>query len=408
MEFIYTDAQHVPVGVLGFESVDISIGDSGNEIEVVQESRSATLKEGSLVFALGTEWGGLIRHRDTKPSSDGTRKVTFTGPTWTGLLAERVVVPPAGKDHYRMEGEANSAINSLISYIGLSDILVSSGEDSGIALATDLNRFCNAWDGLREALADSSARLGAAFDYELGKVRLWATQREQFSLAVSSENSPVEITVNSPVNHLVCAGAGELQDRIVVHLYADDKGTVSRTQTIKGLKRIDGFYENTTADLEELVEAGTKKLKELQDASSVTFDIEDSATDLFPLDQELTGYDSDIGIQATTTIGKKVLVVSSDGDTLFRYEPSESQTTTSSLSGSGSGTTVATYSAGKGISISGRTISAEVSAGDLANAAAELVKSVIAEGPVLSERNGQEVTLALDLVTATEANAWFA
>ena len=316
--------------------------------------------------------------------------------------------PPAGKDHYRMEGEANSAINSLISYIGLSDILVSSGEDSGIALATDLNRFCNAWDGLREALADSSARLGAAFDYELGKVRLWATQRGQFSLAVSSENSPVEITVNSPVNHLVCAGAGELQDRIVVHLYADDKGTVSRTQTIKGLKRIDGFYENTTADLEELVEAGTKKLKELQDASSVTFDIEDSATDLFPLDQELTGYDSDIGIQATTTIGKKVLVVSSDGDTLFRYEPSESQTTTSSLSGSGSGTTVATYSAGKGISISGRTISAEVSAADLSNAAAELVKSVIAEGPVLSERNGQEVTLALDLVTAAEANAWFA
>ena len=97
MEFIYTDAQRVPVGVLGFESVDISIGDSGNEIEVVQESRSATLKEGSLVFALGTEWGGLVRHRDTKPSSDGTRKVTFTGPTWTGLLAERVVVPQQAK-----------------------------------------------------------------------------------------------------------------------------------------------------------------------------------------------------------------------------------------------------------------------------------------------------------------------
>jgi hypothetical protein len=35
---------------------------------------------------------------------------------------------------------------------------------------------------------------------------------------------------NSGVNHLICLGSGELQNRIVVHLYVDADGNISQTQ----------------------------------------------------------------------------------------------------------------------------------------------------------------------------------
>lgn len=409
VEFIYTDEKGKAVGILSFKTLYMSLGNSGNEIEIVQDSVLSTLKEGSLVYAPGTEYGGLIRDIETDPSSGNTRDAKYTGPTWSGVLIERIVEPPQGQEHYRMQGEANEAISELISSIDLDWLFVAGSDDSGIQVSTDLDRFCDAYAGIRKALSESGARLEMSFDHSLKKVVLSAKLADSDSAVYSSINSPIKISKSSSVNHLICAGKGEGTDRVVVHLYADKEGNVSRNQTLFGSDRIDAFYENTTSDEEDIVADGTKKLQEAQNSTSVQIEIDDSYNDRYEVDQLITGYDVDLGIVATASIGKKTLNIDSDGIASFKYEPAE-DVTTKSLSSGSSGTTVATYTGGKGISISGRVISAEVDSADLAEIENEIsgtVQTVAGTYPVESVQEGRQVTLSIDLVTATDANSWF-
>lgn len=47
------------------------------------------------------------------------------------------------------------------------------------------------------------------------------------------------------VNHLVCLGKGELKDRLVIHLYVDEKGNVGQTQYYRGIDEIEETYPVT-------------------------------------------------------------------------------------------------------------------------------------------------------------------
>lgn len=73
--------------------------------------------------------------------------------------------------------------------------------------------------------------------------------------------------------HLICLGKGELQDRTVVHLYADANGNISTSQSLYGVEEYVSTYENTSAESDEdLVSGGTERLQELigADAFAVT------------------------------------------------------------------------------------------------------------------------------------------
>ena len=322
MDIIYTNTDFEAMGVLNAESIDISIGGDADEFEIIQDVRNATLEKGALIYAADTEWGGIVRHCKTKPTNNSLRKVVFTGPTFSGMLAERIVVPPSGQTHYHLQGEANSAIGSLLSYLDLDDLFAASEEASGITLDVDMDRFCNAFEGLRKALATSNARICIYYDHTTHKVRVGAAAQKTSTL--SSENSPVEIAIQTSVNHLVCAGTGELLERVVVHLYANSQGAISQKQTLFGLDRIDAFYENTNAELDELIESGTEKFEELiEDESSASISFNDALEDVYALDQVIVCYDSDLGLKATTSIAKKVFVFTSDSDETFRYESAD-------------------------------------------------------------------------------------
>lgn len=430
MNVAYTNDSLSAVGFISFVGFDTSIGDSGNQVQLkLHSSQKTELAKGSLIWSPGTEYGGIIQDIQSKLETDGQRYVYYSGPSWSGRLSQRIVCPPSGKDHYTMTGEANEALNALIEYLGLDYLFQAPEGNSGITLDTDLERFADGYSALRKAAAENDCRLSMAYDNAAKKVIIQFVQRETHG-NYTSDNSPISVTVGSPVNHLVCAGTGELQDRVVVHLYIDKDGNVSQTQYYKGADEISTLYENTSADKDKLIEEGTKKILEYQEVNQVEISVEDGSEDLYPLDDVIVGFDPVTGIKASSTIAKKVVSVDAQGFESYRYEAADvgsssgSTLSTEVSGGSGGG---ATYTEGYGIEIANNEISAEVGPNELqsvtdiaqtantnasdaaaeaanalsaANAAQDTadaaVATIEAASPLSATREGSEVSLAHD------------
>ena len=368
MNVAYTNDSLSAVGFISFVGFDTSIGDSGNQVQLkLHSSQKTDLAKGSLIWSPGTEYGGIIQDIQSKLETDGQRYVYYSGPSWSGRLAQRIVCPPSGEDHYKLDGEANEAINALMEYLGLDYLFQAPESDSGITLNTDLDRFADGFSALRKAAANNDCRLSMAYDNASKKVIIRFVQRETHG-NYTSDNSPISVTVGSPVNHLVCAGTGELQDRVVVHLYVDADGDVSQTPYYTGAEEIVALYENTSADKDKLIEEGTKKLLEYQEVNQVEISVDDGSEDLYPLDDVIVGFDPVTGIRASSTIAKKVVSVDSQGFESYRYEAAEVGSSGSTLSteiSGGGGGGGATYTEGYGINISNNQISAEVGPDEL-------------------------------------------
>lgn len=362
MNVAYTNDSLSAVGFISFVGFDTSIGDSGNQVQLkLHSSQKTELAKGSLIWSPGTEYGGIVQDIQSKLETDGQRYVYYSGPSWSGRLSQRIVCPPTGKDHYTLEGEANEALNTLMEYLGLDYLFQAPDGNSGITLNTDLGRFADGYSALRKAAAENDCRLSMAYDNAAKKVIILFVKRETHG-NYTSDNSPISVTVGSPVNHLVCAGTGELQNRVVVHLYIDKNGNVSQKQYYKGADEISTLYENTSADKDKLIEEGTKKLIEYQEVNQVEISVEDGSEDLYPLDDVIVGFDPVTGIKASSTIAKKVVSVDYRGFESYRYEAADVGSSGSTLStevsgGSGGG---ATYTAGYGIEITNNEISADV------------------------------------------------
>lgn len=368
MNVAYTNDSLSAVGFISFVGFDTSIGDSGNQVQLKLHSDQKTeLAKGSLIWSPRTEYGGIVQDIQSKIETDGQRYVYYSGPSWSGRLSQRIVCPPSGKDHYTLDGEANEELNALMEYLGLDYLFQAPEGNSGITLDTDLDRFADGYSALRKAAAENDCRLSMAYDNAAKKVIIQFVQRETHG-NYTSDNSPISVTVGSPVNHLVCAGTGELQNRVVVHLYIDKNGKVSQTQYYKGADEISTLYENTSADKDKLIEEGTKKLLEYQEVNQVEISVEDGSEDLYPLDDVIVGFDPVTGIKASSTIAKKVVSVDAQGFESYRYEAADvgsssgSTLSTEVSGGSGGG---ATYTEGYGIEITNNEISAEVGPNEL-------------------------------------------
>lgn len=393
MNVAYTNDSLSTVGFISFVGFDTSIGDSGNQVQLkLHSSQKTEIAKGSLIWSPGTEYGGIIQDIQSKLETDGQRYVYYSGPSWSGRLSQRIVCPPTGADHYTLEGEANEALNTLMKYLELDYLFQTPEGNSGITLNSDLDRFADGYSALRKAAAENDCRLSMKYDNTAKKVIIQFVKRETHG-NYTSDNSPISVTVGSPVNHLVCAGTGELQDRVVVHLYIDNDGNVSQTQYYKGADDISTLYENTSADRDKLIEEGTKKLLEYQEVNQVEISVEDGSEDLYPLDDVIVGFDPVTGIKASSTIAKKVVSVDAQGFESYRYEAADvgsssgSTLSTEVSGGSGGG---ATYTAGYGIDITNNKISADVGTKELneveqvaqtantnaSNAAAEAAKAL--------------------------------
>lgn len=361
IDLTYTDPEGVEQGVILAYLLDLAYGNDENDFELTLPIETR-LDEKSFVYLDGTEWGGIVR--GGRESTMGETPVYVArGETWHGMLAETYICPVS--DHVGVDGEANAAIAYVLGYVGLGDVFDASRDQSGISVSHRFDRFTDCYSGFRKMLAASGAKL--RIDKQPGKKpTLSAVPIGDYVDNGESNKYGYRIEWYTPFNHLICLGMGELEERTVIHLYADAEGNVSQTQTLFGLDERQSIYEYSSIDEAQLIENGTKKLKEMQSTSGCELSLpEDMAVDV----GDMVGIASEkTGRSITSTVSKVIVKVSGDGQVEITNEIGEIAVGRYSSSGSSTFVGGVVYKAGKGIDISGATIAAEVTSKDLPSA----------------------------------------
>lgn len=296
-DVIRTDERGVDAGVIGAASGDFAIGEENTWSLTVPDADAPG--RDCFVYVDGTEFGGVVDDIETTSGRAGT---TVSGRTWHGMLATLVTCPPAGQAHAVLSGEANACIARILSLSGAGAPFSASGEDSGLTVpSTRLPRYCDAYEAMRRVCRAAGASLSVS--YSRGACALSAVPAGDSSRY--SDTAGFTLRRIRPVNHLVCLGSGEMEQRAVVHLYADAQGRVSREQSIFGAGHMADVYELSNAEDEaELVSKGTEELLSRQAADEV--DMDDLPDAGYRLGQVVTAYDEDRGVSASRTVTKMI------------------------------------------------------------------------------------------------------
>lgn len=299
---IYTDSSFEDAGAVRSFSLDMAFGSDEQDFEATFSEPK--LNGGELIYLDGTEYGGIV---DSIRQDTDSQLTTYCGRTWHGMLAAKVVKPPANSNYYTASGDANACLAALISYVGLSGVLTARSASSGISIANyQMPRFSNAYACALGMLGSANAKL--VIKRHDGITEVWAEPVSTIEDRADSDLMEFEVTENHRVpNHLVAAGQGELQDRVVVDLYADANGNVSTTQTFTGVDEITVYYDYTGADAAELVKEGTDELRGYQSKGGA--DIKALAVGDWYVGDRLQVRDNRTGTVVTSTIAKKIVRV---------------------------------------------------------------------------------------------------
>lgn len=394
--------------------LDLAFGSDENSFTLECEPAHAPI-EGQFVFIDGTEYGGVVDEVSYEAGREASGTVLCKGRTWHGILAGKRLLPDSGSGYLSVSGKVGGALASLIERMGLSGLFSAAYDDSAIKYTFD--RFADGYSGLK-AMAKANGRK-VAMRRKGGKVEISLPPIVDYANKVDSDLLDFTLTsVHRCVNHLVCAGTGELENRAVVHFYADAAGNVSRTQSLFGVDEICALYDYSNADEAQLEEEGRKKLQEYQTQGSVEVEAHDDID--VDVGDVISARDNAHGRTVTATVAKKIVKVSR-GVATYSYEVGSETTTKTSSSGSAEGNGGHAYLAGKGLTLEGYTFNADVDAESLvaveakadkaAKAAGDLAKDSVGEVaaayPVTAARDGRRVTVGVACCTQADANSWF-
>lgn len=349
--------------------LDLAFGSDENALKLEARADEAPV-EGQLVFIDGTEYGGIIDQVSYDAGREATGSILCSGRTWHGILAGKRLLPDSGSGYLSVSGKAGDALASLIERMGLSGLFSVASDDTSVSYAFD--RFVDGYSGLK-AMAKANGRK-VVMRRKDGKVEISLPPAVDYANKVDSDLLDFTLTsVHRCVNHLVCAGTGELENRAVVHFYADAAGNVSHTQSLFGVDEICALYDYSNADEAKLEEEGGKKLREYQTQGSVEVDAHDDID--VNVGDIISARDNVHGKTVSATVVKKIVQVSR-GVAIYRYEVGSETTTKNSSSAIADGGGGHAYLAGKGLKLENYTFSAEVDAESLKAVEAKADKAV--------------------------------
>lgn len=320
VDLIITDSKHVDARSAVDFALDCAWGKEENDFELVV-SGASTIDAGAYVYIDGSECGGVVDAMEDQLTS-GVSTLTYSGRTWHGMLANKILEPDKGKDYLTVSGTASTVIGSLISRVGLDSVFDAVVPPDGSGDPTikqyQFDRYVDAYTGLRKMCAANGLKLRLA--YASGRVNIWAEPVAHYGDSIDSDLIDFDATRTwRKPNHLIGLGKGEGAGRTVVHWYADSKGNVTQTQTFKGLDEIAQVYDYSSAEADELAKNTKKKLQDLQSEGEVKVTVHEDSGIVFDVGDTVTARDNLTGITVNATISKKIVKVS-DGVLSVDYE----------------------------------------------------------------------------------------
>ena len=362
---ICADENGVPFHAVSDCVFDCAWGSGENDFELTLYD-GTVLPDRGLVYVDGTEVGGIVDHMKDE-LSDGVSVVTYSGRSWHGMLAGKVLQPDSGQDYLKVSGPVNQVLSNLLARIGLSDVFKVRADSTKTIPTFQFDRYCTAYDGIRRMLAANDLKL--MFQEVDGTVWMYAQPIVAHDDTVDSDLVDFSITKDyRRINHMIGLGKGDLRNRLVVHYYADGSGKVSNTRTFGGRDEIAAVYDYSSAEKNELDKQTKKQLQDLQGAGAVDVTVHDGLS--LDVGDRVAGCDHVTGLTVTAVVLKKIVKLSGGllsvsyevGDAASSKTEYSNYTSSSSSSGSTSGVSL---TAGRGLSISGSTINAEVDSDDL-------------------------------------------
>lgn len=327
MDLIYMNRLFQDGGVLVEPEYDLAFGKDENDFSCKIHSSNHCCEPGFFIYAESTEYGGIVDSIEVDTEAD---TVTYSGRTWHGLLASKIIMPTDGASLV-ISGDANDCVKSILQRVGLPSVLFTVPEEAAGVQITEyqFDSYTDAYTGIRKMLASAGLRLQIThFD---GQIVLSAVPQYDYSQDEEFESELVAFrskTHYNKVNHLICLGAGEGADRIIVHLYTDENGNVSQTQTLFGVDEYVATYDKTgslktTADegvteedvaadraekTADLIEDGTEKLMDMQTLDEISIDF-DFDSDNYHVGDIIGSYDGNTGIAVAAEITKKIVTI---------------------------------------------------------------------------------------------------
>lgn len=306
MDLIYTDAERVDQGALSAYSLDLSFGADENNFQMTIGIAEAILEFGSIIYMEGTEYGGIVGIKKTRTNSES---ITYEGRTWHGILNSKVLEPSAGNDYLIANGEANGVMGLLIDRMGLSGLFAAVEESSGINISNyKFHRYCKGYDGIRAMLAANGAKL--KIEWKERAVRLSAVPIVDYT-ATPVDGDEADLSVEqhkTKVNHLICLGAGNLAEREVIHLYADQYGNIGDTQYFTGLDEVTEVYDNSNS--EDLRSDGVKRFKELLDNDKAEISLPEDGEPTYDIGDIVGATELRSGVSASAAVTQKIVRIS--------------------------------------------------------------------------------------------------
>lgn len=267
MELIVADSAGKTLFPLAdFElDMDSGWGDGvDNTFDLIVRDASAPLPEAAWrVYADGTEMGGRVERFELKTGRSSS-ELHWTGSTWSGVLAKRLLWPDAGQDYLTLAGDANAVIRQAVARLGLGSFFSVPDVDAGVALSYRCSRDTpDAWTNLRLAMRSAGLRLDAK--WVDGACRLQAAKVTDWRGRVDSDLVDFDLSSDLLVtNHLKAAGKGELASRQVVDVYADNKGNVGMSKAMAGVFELEEYYDANNSEGDDLRDQAVSRLKDMQ------------------------------------------------------------------------------------------------------------------------------------------------
>ena len=327
MELIHADADRKEIGYLyDFDKLDAIISqspdakleDNSFSLIVGDEIWAASpIHCGHYIYVPGTEWGGQV---ETIRHNTARKQVTLSGLTWRGALYRKIIAPPDGQNYLILKPQdANAAISSLIGN-QLGDAYKCDTSISGVQSVRAEFRYINLMHGLHKLLLQSGAALHIEYNQAQRAAVFSARPIVDYSSRVDlSQDYGVDmVTIAGGIdrfNHVIALGAGELEDRDILHVYRLDDGTLTMQRPAwHGTAKDHVMTYNYTnpEDIDKLREGAEKILIDHTPLKSIEIDprVEDMQLNIGDI---VGARDKLTGMIATARITGKVLTMDDRG-----------------------------------------------------------------------------------------------
>lgn len=280
MDLIYTDSHHNELGVIKNYELDFDTT-SQKDYQLVLSIDDMVLKGGYYWYVNGTEYGGRVDRY--KVDSD---TITYSGRNFRGLLDTYIVQPLPTYPYAIYSGPLDEIVNKMLRDAKIRNLFVCDACEEYFA-QYKFNRYITLYQAILSIAVEYNKL--PAFKVKNGMVHISFENVTDYTNEVEYTSDDYNFVIEKSygsVNHLICLGRGELEEREVIHLYADRNGNISTNQSLFGEEEVQAVYDNSNSD--DLMKDGIAHFEEIKDLDK--FEVTTTRND-FKIGDIIGGYE---------------------------------------------------------------------------------------------------------------------